>query len=457
MMAFWNGYKRWLRADRRYAPMLVMTLLLGPPVASTEPLVGEVVLYAGAYCPAGWLDADGALLSKVDYPELYAAIQDTHCNSVGGCSPGTFALPLLSGRFPRGVAPSTSAGDAGGAALTAANLPPHQHSLENVTLSGRLVASSLEGGSEVPGSAKTLGDSNRTAIYKTATPDTPLVDGSVTVSGDANALTESNASITGATERLLPPHINMRYCIASGGDTAPLIEVGLTYQENQSLPWGGVLDPVRVDVSGFTPTAGNTEDCFVDGQGNASGNLCLADLAAANPGIGRPNIRFKLVGENACTAYEVYKAPCFSYSCTSGWLLPYAAELRLTGVQVALYDPQNPPATKAEIPWGFIRDGGSIPTPSAGQGATSDFTFSLQEDEFGRGGFIAVDLIDERTLVMEVRNVSTDQYLYRIQAQCGSGDPVWYGEFSNGATGNGAYYVYYDPQIVNDGRGSNPY
>ena len=109
----------------------------------------------------------------------------------------------------------------------------------------------------------------------------------------------------------------------------------------------------RVDVSGFTPTQGNAGDCFVDGNGGVTGNLCLSDLFAANPGIGRPNIRFKLVGENSCTAAVRY---CFSASpnlSTSGpcntsnvWVNRYKGELRLTGIQVAAFNPNNPPATK---------------------------------------------------------------------------------------------------------------
>ena len=422
-----------------------------------EPLVGEVVLYAGANCPAGWLQADGATYKETQYPELYAALGTTHCASVGGCVAGDFALPNLKGRFPRGVLPgSTAAGDIGGAAVSAANLPAHTHSLDGVELSGRVVATTLEGDTEVPSSTTTLGDSNRTAIYKAGTPNTGLAAGSAVVTGDAN--TNTLPAYDGSPgDEILPPHVSMQYCVAAGGDTAPLIEVGLQYVEDLSFPTQGSLVPVRVDVSGFTPTAGNAGDCFVDGNGDVSGNLCLADLAAANPGIGRPNIRFKLVGENACTARARY---CFFAGSTStlgcstiGWETPYAGELTLTGVQVArIDDPNNPPA-KSAIPWGNDQ---FVPAV----GSSRDFTYTLQQDEQLNYGFVAVDSVDERTLVLEARNINSNkEYAYRLQAKCGDQDvPIdldgnGFPDSEGGQTTTGAYYIYYDPSIRNDGRG----
>ena len=445
------------QSDGWFIAIVFGILMLVTGSVGAEPLVGEVVLYGGANCPAGWLQADGTTLKKVDYPELYAAIGTTHCASVGGCSADDFALPDLKGRFPRGVATgTTAAGDSGGAAVSAANLPAHTHSLDGVELSGRVVATTLEGDTEVPTSTTTLADSNRTAIYKAGTPDTGLAAGSAVVTGDSNTATLS-AYDGSPGDEILPPHVSMQYCVASGGDTAPLIEVGLQYVEDVSFPTQGSLVPVRVDVSGFTPTAGNTGDCFIDGNGDVSGNLCLADLAAANPGIGRPNIRFKLVGENACTARRSY---CFFTSTstggcpTVGWQGVYSGELTLTGVQVArIDDPNNPPA-KSAIPWGNDQFVSAV-------GSTRDFTYTLQQDEQLNYGFVAVDFVDERTLVLEARNVdSNKEYAYRLQAKCGDDDvPIdldgnGVPDSEGSQTTTGAYYIYYDPQIRTDGRGS---
>ena len=88
----------------------------------------------------------------------------------------------------------------------------------------------------------------------------------------------------------------------------------------------------------------------------------------------------------------------------------------------------------------------------------------MERDEAYQLGFVAVDLVDERTLVLEARNVTSAEYLYRLQARCGAGDvPLdldkdgYPDDIDVNNLGleytNGAYNVYYDPQIRNDGRG----
>ena len=70
----------------------------------------------------------------------------------------------------------------------------------------------------------------------------------------------------------------------------------------------------------------------------------------------------------------------------------------------------------------------------------SDFSYITKQDEEGRQGFVAADLVDERTLILENRNISDmENYQYRVQAQCGDGDE--------------AYNVYYDPLIRTSGGG----
>jgi len=58
---------------------------------------GTVAFYAAKTCPSGWLEANGATVSSVTYPDLYAVIGDTF-----GGSPPNFALPQLDGEFIRG-------------------------------------------------------------------------------------------------------------------------------------------------------------------------------------------------------------------------------------------------------------------------------------------------------------------------------------------------------------------
>ena len=61
---------------------------------------GTVVAFAGSVVPAGWLLCDGSLVSRTQYPALFAAIQV----SFGlGDAVSTFGLPDYRGRFLRGL------------------------------------------------------------------------------------------------------------------------------------------------------------------------------------------------------------------------------------------------------------------------------------------------------------------------------------------------------------------
>jgi len=61
---------------------------------------GTVVAYAGSAIPEGWLECNGAAVSRTDYSTLFAALG----TSWGvGDGESTFNLPDLRGRFLRGV------------------------------------------------------------------------------------------------------------------------------------------------------------------------------------------------------------------------------------------------------------------------------------------------------------------------------------------------------------------
>lgn len=66
--------------------------------ASAVP-AGTVVAYAGATLPAGWHRCNGAIVSRVTYPELFTAIGTIY--GIGNGST-TFGLPELRGEFVRG-------------------------------------------------------------------------------------------------------------------------------------------------------------------------------------------------------------------------------------------------------------------------------------------------------------------------------------------------------------------
>jgi microcystin-dependent protein len=66
---------------------------------SSIPDVGEIVAYAGTTAPAGWLLADGRMLSISQYQNLFNVIGTTY----GGNGTSTFALPNLEGETIAGT------------------------------------------------------------------------------------------------------------------------------------------------------------------------------------------------------------------------------------------------------------------------------------------------------------------------------------------------------------------
>lgn len=64
-----------------------------------QPVVGEIIAFAGATPPAGFVPADGRLLAVADYEPLFQLIGTTY----GGDGQDDFALPHLRGRLAVGA------------------------------------------------------------------------------------------------------------------------------------------------------------------------------------------------------------------------------------------------------------------------------------------------------------------------------------------------------------------
>lgn len=104
-------------------------------LVTTDPIIpiGVVNPFAGGSAPSGWLLCDGAEVSQVTYPTLYALILATW----GTAASGQFKLPDLRGRVITGadggagrIASNNALGDDGGAedvSLTTAQIPSHTH------------------------------------------------------------------------------------------------------------------------------------------------------------------------------------------------------------------------------------------------------------------------------------------------------------------------------------------
>lgn len=97
----------------------------------SDPYIGEIRLFAGAFAPKNWKFCNGEILQIEEYYTLYTLIGTTY----GGDGNTTFALPDMSSRVPLGVGSGEGLtprklGDEGGEALvqlTVAELPTHPH------------------------------------------------------------------------------------------------------------------------------------------------------------------------------------------------------------------------------------------------------------------------------------------------------------------------------------------
>lgn len=86
---------------------------------------GVLSPYAVPEAPAGWLNCNGASVSRIDYPALFDIIGQ----AFGGVGEA-FNLPDLRGRFLLGFSDDEVFAASGGASevvLEVANLPPHAH------------------------------------------------------------------------------------------------------------------------------------------------------------------------------------------------------------------------------------------------------------------------------------------------------------------------------------------
>jgi hypothetical protein len=86
------------------AALIAATPLARPAHACVQPFVGDICTFAFNFCPAGFVPADGRLLSIADDATLFSVIGATF----GGDGQTTFAVPNLQGN----TAVGTGSGDA---------------------------------------------------------------------------------------------------------------------------------------------------------------------------------------------------------------------------------------------------------------------------------------------------------------------------------------------------------
>ncbi|WP_157729699.1 phage tail protein [Bacterioplanes sanyensis] len=226
--------------------MSLLTAFLSLPVINTaqancvpEPYLGSVCMTAAVYCPRGFAEANGQLMSITQYSALFSIMGTNY----GGDGRTTFGLPDLRGRSSVGVGsgpgiqPVTQGERLGDefVTLTLANLPSHNHA---ASLSGAInvqVAIPI-----MPNSGSNVTTPSASQNYLAASPGGPNAaaiwadeawaetqsDSLATVGG-----VQSTGSVGGAVKigdtgggqsfYNRPPQLGMRYCVAIQGIFPP--------------------------------------------------------------------------------------------------------------------------------------------------------------------------------------------------------------------------------------------
>ena len=175
--------------------------------------VGSVTMFAVATPPTNWLNCDGSSLSTTTYATLFAII-----GYAFGGSGTSFNLPNLQGVFPLGAGPSNALASTGGASsatLATANLPPHAHSITDVShthVASQPAHTHATGNGDVviSGTGLTPGGNNfalqAQLPLSTAQP-------TITVNPSGTGLSTTNNTGSGTPVPTVPPFISMNFII----------------------------------------------------------------------------------------------------------------------------------------------------------------------------------------------------------------------------------------------------
>lgn len=124
-----------MKPSARLSCLAILCAVLFAPASSQaqEPIMGQLMIFGGNFCPRGWADANGQLLSISQHQALFSILGTTY----GGDGRTTFGLPDLRGRVPihQGQGPGLTnrrLGEKGGAerhTLNVQEIPGHTHTL----------------------------------------------------------------------------------------------------------------------------------------------------------------------------------------------------------------------------------------------------------------------------------------------------------------------------------------
>jgi len=164
-----------------------------PTVMAQEGFLGEIRMVGFTFCPRGWAETNGQLLSIAQNTALFSLLGTTY----GGDGRTTFALPDLRGRVPKGQGngpglANVLLGARGGAenhTLSVSELPSHTHTVV-AQATTEVTVKQAQG----QGQQQTL-----------------------TVIGEGGGVGDSGPTGNNQAHNILNPFLGMRFCIATQG------------------------------------------------------------------------------------------------------------------------------------------------------------------------------------------------------------------------------------------------
>lgn len=279
------------------------------PEQASKLKAGEVFPWAGPTCPAGSLLANGQLLNRSDYPQLFAAIGTAH----GFTTATNFRLPDYRGRFLRGVdggagndpeaagrGPMHSGGNTGdnvgsvqGHAFASHNhtSPAHSHSFSGTTGSAnysvgikvRTETTTYPGGPWVGHSPARSNDIAATGTFN----DFPGVEHTHNFSGTTSSTSVTINNTGGSETRPVNAYVNWCVRLYDGGSGNAITQYASSVLNNSDL------SPIYNSSTGNWNLKNNsgTTRLSLDNSGNMSSianfNLSgvISGLTGLNTGI----------------------------------------------------------------------------------------------------------------------------------------------------------------------------
>jgi microcystin-dependent protein len=181
------------------AAMAICAGAPGTASAQTDPYLGDIIVVGFDFCPRGYAEADGTLLSIAQNQALYSLYGTTY----GGNGIQTFGLPDLRGRVPvryqQGPGlPDYSLGEKFGTesvTMTALDLPAHNHEAFGTT---QLPSEETPAGYVLASLASRL-------VYSSGPANLPMAPGMIGNTGGSQSFQVS------------APTTTLRYCVATQG------------------------------------------------------------------------------------------------------------------------------------------------------------------------------------------------------------------------------------------------